>query len=123
MDIEKLDTITAAKIYLLLTMLNGTMYAIAELEPEKMRGHTKLKFQNLRTVVRNFMTSISKQATAKDKDVLNEYTFGNVGLMAEVFAILSHVPESQMEWITKEIQSLTIQSINNLEDEDKSGDI
>lgn len=123
MDIERLDTITAAKIYLLLTMLNGTMYAIAELEPEKMRGHTKLKFQNLRTVVRNFMTSISRQATAKDKDVLNEYTFGNVGLMAEVFAILSHVPESQMEWITKEIQSLTIQSINNLEDEDKSGDI
>lgn len=123
MDIERLDTITAAKIYLLLTMLNGTLYAINELEPDKMKFHNKFKFKNLRSNIRNFMTSISQRATAKDKDVLNDYTFGNVGLMAEVFAILAHVPESQMEWITKEIQSLTIQSINNLEDEDKSGDI
>lgn len=120
MNFENLDTITAAKIYLLLTMLNGTMYAIAELEPEKMKGHNKLKFQILRTNIRSFMHNVSQRATAKDKDVLNEYTFGNVGLMAEVFAMLSHVPENQMEWITQEINKLVIQSLNNLEDESES---
>jgi hypothetical protein len=118
MQIENLDTITAAKIYLLLTMLNGTLYAINELEPDKMKFHNKLKFKTLRGNVKNFMMSISQKAASEDRRVLNEYTFDNVGLMAEVFAMLAHVPESQMEWITQEINKLVIQSLNNLEDED-----
>lgn len=118
MQIENLDTTTAAKIYLLLTMLNGTLYAITELEPTKMKGNTKMKFLNLRTVVKNFMTSISRQATKEDKELLHRYTFDNVGLMAEMFSILAHVPENQMEWISEEINKLVIQSLKNLEHED-----
>lgn len=118
MQIENLDTITAAKIYLLLTMLNGTLYAITELEPTKMKGANKMKFLTLRTVVRNFMTSISRQATASDKEELHKYTFDNVALMAEIFAMLAHVPENQMEWISEEINKLVIQSLKNLEHED-----
>ena len=118
MQIENLDAITASKIYLLITMLNGTLYAITELEPEKMKGHNKLRFLNLRTNVRNFMYAVSNAATKADKELLHSYTFDNVGLMAEVFAMLAHVPESQMEWISQEINNLVIQSLNNLENED-----
>jgi|694.fasta_scaffold13593_3 hypothetical protein len=117
MRIENLDTVTASKIYLLLTMLNGTLYAIAELEPDKMKGQNKVRFLNIRSNIRNFMYTISNSATAADKELLHSYTFDSIGLMAEVFALLSYVPENQIDWMSQEINKLVIQSFKNLEHE------
>jgi hypothetical protein len=123
MQIENLDAITASKIYLLLTMLNGTLYAIADLEPDKMKGQNKIRFLNLRTNVKNFMQLISSSATKDDKKLLHSYTFDSIALMSEVFALLSHVPETQIDWVLEEINKLVIQSLKNLENENQSRDI
>lgn len=118
MQIENLDAITASKIYLLLTMLNGTLYAIADLEPDKMKGQNKARFLNLRTNIKNFMQLISNAATKDDKKLLHSYTFDSIALMSEVFAMLAHVPETQIDWMSEEINKLVIQSLKNLENED-----
>jgi hypothetical protein len=117
MQIENLDTVTASKIYLLLTMLNGTLYAIAELEPDKMKGQNKARFLNIRSNIKNFMQLISSSATKDDKKLLHSYTFDSIALMSEVFALLSYVPENQIDWMSQEINKLVIQSFKNLEHE------
>lgn len=100
----------AMNAYLLVTSLNLTLYAIAELEPTKMKQAQKLKFMSLRNANKNFLDSILK--SKEDKELLNEQSFESIGLIIEIVAMLSQVHPEQHEWIMEEVKKLIFISVN-----------
>jgi len=100
----------AMNAYLLVTSLNLTLFAIAELEPGKMKQAQKMRFLNLRNAARNFLEQMPN--SREDKEFLNDQSFDSVGLIVELIAMLSQVHPDQQEWITGEVKKLIFQSVN-----------
>jgi hypothetical protein len=100
----------AMNAYLLVTSINLTLFAIAELEPSKMKQEQKLRFSNLRSANKNFLASLPN--SREDKDLLNDQSFDSVGLIVELIGMLSQVHSEQNEWIVEEVKKLIFQSVN-----------
>jgi hypothetical protein len=100
----------AMNAYLLVTSINLTLFAIAELEPSKMKQGQKLRFSNLRSANKNFLASLPNNR--EDKDLLNDQSFDSVGLIVELIGMLSQVHPDQNEWIVEEVKKLIFQSVN-----------
>jgi hypothetical protein len=100
----------AMNAYLLVTSINLTLFAIAELEPSKMKQGQKLRFSNLRSANKNFLASLPN--SREDKDFLNDQSFDSVGLIVELIGMLSQVHPDQNEWIVEEVKKLIFQSVN-----------
>jgi hypothetical protein len=108
--IINMNNYKAMNAYLLVTSINLTLFAIAELEPSKMKQSQKLRFSNLRSANKNFLASLPN--TREDKDLLNDQSFESVGLIVELIGMLSQVHPEQNEWIVEEVKKLIFQSVN-----------
>ena len=95
----------AMNAYLLVTSINLILFAIAELEPSKMKQAQKLKFSNLRSANKNFLASLPN--SKEDKEFLNYQS-----LIVELIGMLSQVHSDQHEWIVEEVKKLIFQSVN-----------
>jgi hypothetical protein len=100
----------AMNAYLLVTSINLTLFAIAELEPSKMKQAQKLRFSNLRNANKNFLDSLPN--SKEDKELLNDQSFESVGLIVELIGMLSQAHPEQHEWIIEEVKKLVFQSVN-----------
>lgn len=100
----------AMNAYLLVTSLNLTLFAIAELEPGKMKQGQKMRFMNLRNAANNFLQQLPN--SKEDKEFLNDQSFDSVGLIVEVVAMLSQVHPEQQEWVLGEVKKLIFASVN-----------
>ena len=105
-----MDNYKEMNAYLLVTSINLTLFAIAELEPSKMKQAQKLKFSNLRSANKNFLASLSN--SKEDKEFLNDQSFDSVGLIVELIGMLSQVDPDQHEWIVEEVKKLIFHSVN-----------
>jgi hypothetical protein len=108
--ILNMNNYKAMNAYLLVTSINLTLFAIAELEPSKMKQEQKLRFSNLRSANKNFLASLPN--SREDKEFLNEQSFDSVGLIVELIGMLSQVHPDQNEWIVEEVKKLIFQSVN-----------
>lgn len=111
---------TAAKIYLLITTLNASLYAIAELEPAKLNRNNKMRLMNLRNAIKNYLTLVSNGAKNAEISLIDDYTFDGVAIMAELNCMVAHVPRNQVEWYIDECKKLVFESINREQDEVES---
>jgi hypothetical protein len=100
----------ALNAYMLVSSLNLTLFAIAELEPQKMKHPQKMLFINLRNATKNFLQQMPN--SKEDKEFLNDQSFDSVGLIVELIAMLSQVHPDQHEWITEEVKKLIFTSVN-----------
>ena len=100
----------AMNAYLLVTSLNLALFAIAELEPRKMKQTQKMRFMNLRNAANNFLQQMPN--SKEDKEFLDDQSFDSVGLIVELIAMLSQVHPDQHEWLINETKKLVFQSVN-----------
>lgn len=113
---------TAAKIYLLITTLNASLYAIAELEPVKLNQHNKMRLKNLRGSIKNYLALVGNRAKSNEIALIDDYTFDGVAIMAELNCMVAHVPKNQLEWYVDECKKLVFESINREQNEVESRD-
>lgn len=102
-----------ANYWLLVTALNAAQFAIVELEPSKMKFQHKHQFTMLQNAIHGFLTNIQKNASKEDKELLDSQSFENVAALAETFAMISQIPEPQIEWFLNEANKLVYASVNN----------
>jgi hypothetical protein len=105
-----MDNYKAMNAYLLVTSLNLTLFAISQLEPDKMKQMQKMRYSNLRNANKNFLASLP--TTKDNKDLLNEHSFDSVGLIVEIIAMLAIVHPEQQDWIIEEVKKLIFVSEN-----------
>ncbi len=102
-----------ASYWLLITALNTAKYAIVELEPSGMKFQHKQQFTMLQNAIHGFLSNIQKKTSKEDKELLDSMSFENVAALAETFAMISQIPEPQIEWFLNETNKLVYASVNN----------
>lgn len=102
----------AADLYLLISCLNAGIYAITELEPDRMNSQDKMLYKNLRNYMLNFLKGLERKATKEQISELHSYNFENVAAMTELMATVSLLPPTQVEWFLNEIQKLSFAAVN-----------
>jgi hypothetical protein len=106
------DEYKTMNLWLLVTSINLTIFAIAQLEPKKMRQTEKMRYNSLRQANNNFLTTMTAFSSAENKELLKDMSFESVGLMAELLAMATQVHPDQQEWFSGEVQKLIFQSVN-----------
>ncbi len=109
--VEEIESI-AINLRVLVTSLNTTLYAIRELEPHKMKGPMKMRYNNLKGVINTFLITMKAQSTPQQRRSLDELALENVALIAEVNMCLSNVPITQIEWFASEVERLSFVAYN-----------
>lgn len=99
-------------IWLLLGALNTAQFAIAQFEPRKMKFEMKNRFNNLNNAIKFFVNNFEKAITPNEKDILETNTFDNIGIVAELIAMTTTLPESQQEWYLNECKKLLFSAYN-----------
>ena len=107
-------------IWLLLGALSTAKYAIAQFEPNKLKFEMKKRFLDLRTAINLFVNNFEKAATPDERDLLNESTYDNVAVIAELIAMAITLPESQQEWYLNECKKLLFSAYNKSQNELRS---
>jgi len=107
-------------IWLLLGALSTAKYAIAQFEPNKLKFEMKKRFLDLRTAINLFVNNFEKAATTDERDLLNESTYDNVAVIAELIAMAITLPESQQEWYLNECKKLLFSAYNKSQNELRS---
>jgi len=107
-------------IWLLLGALSTAKYAIAQFEPNKLKFEMKKRFLDLRTAINLFVNNFEKAATPDERDLLNESTYDNVAVIAELIAMAITLPESQSEWYLNECKKLLFSAYNKSQNELRS---
>ena len=109
-----------ADIWLLISALNCTRYAIVELEPDKMSSQAKGRYKNLKMQVENFLNSLQLKTDVDDRKKLVNTNFENVGAMVETMALLAHVPLTHIEPFLERVNELVFKLIKEVENEKDS---
>lgn len=107
-------------IWLLLGALSTAKYAIAQFEPNKLKFEMKKRFLDLRTAINLFVNNFEKAASPDERDLLNESTYDNVAVIAELIAMAITLPESQQEWYLNECKKLLFSAYNKSQNELRS---
>ena len=107
-------------IWLLLGALSTAKYAIAQFEPNKLKFEMKKRFLDLRTAINLFVNNFEKAATPDERDLLNESTYDNVAVIAELIAMAITLPESHSEWYLNECKKLLFSAYNKSQNELRS---
>jgi hypothetical protein len=107
-------------IWLLLGALNTAQFAIAQFEPRKMKFEMKNRFNNLNNAIKFFVNNFEKAITPNEKDILETNTFDNIGIVAELIAMTTTLPESQQEWYLNECKKLLFSAYNKSKNELRS---
>jgi hypothetical protein len=107
-----MDEYQTMNIWLLVTSLNLTLFAIAELEPSGMKQTEKMRYNNLRQANKNFLTTMTAISPPHIREMLKEMSFDSVGLMVELMGMAAQVHPDQQEWFLQEAQKLIFQTVN-----------
>ena len=99
-------------IWLLLGSLSTAKYAIAQFEPSKLKFEMKKRFLDLRTAINLFTNNFEKAASPDEREILNESTYDNVAVIAELIAMGITLPPSQTEWYLNECKKLLFTAYN-----------
>jgi hypothetical protein len=102
----------AAQFWLLVALLNGCRFAIAELEPHKMQHLQKMRFNALKTNIDNFLNNMQASANKEDKQLLESMSFENVGAMAELTCMIAQLPPQVVDWYIEQCKRLTFAAVN-----------
>lgn len=100
-------------IWLLLGSLSTAKYAIAQFEPNKLKFEMKKRFLDLRTAINLFSNTFEKAASPEEREILNDSTYENVAVIAELIAMGLTLPPSQTEWYLNECKKVLL-SANEL---------
>lgn len=95
-------------IWLLLGSLSTAKYAIAQFEPNKLKFEMKKRFLDLRTAINLFTNTFEKAASAEEREILNDSTYENVAVIAELIAMGLTLPPSQTEWYLNECKKVLL---------------
>lgn len=95
-------------IWLLLGSLSTAKYAIAQFEPTKLKFEMKKRFLDLRTAINLFTNTFEKAASAEEREILNDSTYENVAVIAELIAMGLTLPPSQTEWYLNECKKVLL---------------
>jgi len=95
-------------IWLLLGSLSTAKYAIAQFEPTKLKFEMKKRFLDLRTAINLFTNTFEKAASAEEREILNDSTYDNVAVIAELIAMGLTLPPSQTEWYLNECKKVLL---------------
>lgn len=93
-------------IWLLLGSLSTAKYAIAQFEPSKLKFEMKKRFLDLRTAINLFINNFEKAANHDERELLNDSTYDNVAVIAELIAMASTLPQDKSEWYLQECKQL-----------------
>lgn len=93
-------------IWLLLGALSTAKYAIAQFEPNKLKFEMKKRFLDLRTAINLFTNNFEKAAAPDERELLNDSTYDNVAVIAELIAMASTLPQDKSEWYLNECKQL-----------------
>lgn len=102
----------AADMYLLISCLNAGIFAITQLDPERMNSDDKYRYKNLRNFMQNFLKGLERKATKQQIDELHAYNFDNVAAMTELVATVALLPPTEVEWFSGEVQKLAFAAVN-----------
>jgi hypothetical protein len=103
-----------AQIWMLIALLNGTRFAIAELEPHKMRHQQKMRFINLKDNVDNFLKNFQSVAPKKDNEAINSATFDNVAALAELTCLIAQMPPQLMDEFIERCKDAAMQTVEKM---------
>jgi hypothetical protein len=92
--------------WLLNVSINLTLFAIAELEPAKMKHIQKMRFMNLRNANMNFQSMLNMNGDAKNM------AFDSVGNMVELMGMVAMVHPEMEDWFMNEVKKLVHHSVN-----------
>lgn len=101
----------AADLYLLISCLNASIYAITELEPDKMVSQDKMAYKNLRQFMKNFLLGLERKATKEQIAELHAHNFDNVAAMTELMSVISLIPPRQADWFIEQANLLALESV------------
>jgi len=107
-------------IWILLGALSTAKYAIAQFEPSKLKFEMKKRFTDLRTAINLFVYNFEKTANSEERELLNDSTYDNVAVIAELIAMASTLPQSQSEWYLNECKKLLFLAYNKSQNELRS---
>ena len=107
-----LDEYKTMNLWLLVTSINLTTFAIAQLEPSKMKQLEKMRYNNLRQANQTFITAMTSVSSLDVRAALASMSFDSVGLIVELMGMTAQVHPEQQEWFIREVQKLIFQSVN-----------
>lgn len=108
---SKVDEMTA-KIWLLVSVLNASRFAIAEMEPKKMSHTMKKRFNDLEVAVNLFLNSFKSAAPKAEADILDATSFDTVAALAELICMVVQCPTSQIDWYVEECKKMVYLAYN-----------
>lgn len=106
-DVDKLT----AKVWLLVTCLNASKFAIADLEPKAMKHEKKMMFLNLYNSIHNFLVQFKKRVSTEEIEILDSMSYDNVCAMTEVMYLIAQIPNGEIETFIEEIKEGVYKSV------------
>jgi phosphoribosylformylglycinamidine (FGAM) synthase-like enzyme len=99
-------------LWLLVTSINLTLFAISQMEPSRMKQLEKMRYNNLRQANQTFITAMTSVSSPDVRAALASMSFDSVGLIVELMGMTAQVHPEQQEWFIREVQKLIFQSVN-----------
>ena len=82
----------AAKIWLLVALLNASRFAIAELHPHQMKHKDKTRLLTLKANIENYLVLLQAGTAKAEKDKFEDAVFENVAGISELFSMIAQMP-------------------------------
>ena len=98
-------------IWLLITALNTARYAIAEIDPRSLPSNTKMRYNNLRNNIENFLRMMNYRMPIHDRKELDMVNFDIVGTAVEALSLISHLPEEKHEEFLQKINEYVFDAV------------
>lgn len=108
---EKVNELTI-KIWLLVSVLNASRFAIAEMEPKKMSFTMKKRYNDLETAINLFLNSFKSTAPEAERELLDSTSFDTVGALAELICMVVQCPLDQLDWYLDECKKMVYLAYN-----------
>jgi hypothetical protein len=87
----------ALRLTMLFTSLQSSLYCIAEMEPHKLTGQLKIRYNNLRSSIVNFIKSNYSKSKREDIELMEEKIFDKVAYYAELLPVITQIPTDKLE--------------------------
>jgi len=101
----------ALRLTMLFTSLQSSLYCIAEMEPHKLSGSLKLKYNNLRSSIVNFIKSNYSKSSKKDIEIMEDKIFDKVAYFAELLPVITQIPSEKLEQYITDCKILAVNTV------------
>jgi hypothetical protein len=104
----------ALKLTMLFTALQSSLYCIAEIEPHKLSGSLRVRYNNLRSSIVNFIKFNYLKSNKKDITIMEDKIFDKVAYFAELLPIITQVPSEKLEKYITDCKILAINIVKEI---------